>query len=294
MVLHTVYTYTASTSGGGTQDTVASSGYYPTGENEVQMRNNALPRWIGFDSSISAVSEGTTTVENYVEVDMNTWTGAQSVYFHHNCMFNTVKDGTQTKPIIWFPNGPMLDRDADWTIKVASDNASVCCTALYLSYGNPIPAQGTRLVSRIPTPADGGVGVAFSGSMTISDLDPRMNYRLAGMYATMENQTACAVKVTSPMNNTEVIGILPGTLDTTDECHHRAVWFPHDSIVVNGTETVQIEASVAAAAKMPCIIYFEEMGAGPVPSSVSVAPTLRPPTGRAGGFGRFLSGLSGR
>jgi len=195
---------------------------------------------------------------------MNTWYSSQKLRDAFHNAIGPAKGSTMSRDPTYFPTPIALDRDADWDIDIASNEANaIAALILSLTYGDPIPIGPGRIVSRIPTPADGGVAPAFSGSMTISDLDPRIVYRVHGVYGIPEDQVPVAVKVTSPSNMTSVKALIGGRLDTTDEHFLRPKIFEKDSILVLGSETVAVDAALAVAGKIPCIVYFQEYGATP-------------------------------
>jgi len=268
MVMHTTFAgLKLGTSGGTTYDVVGSSGFFPTGDSEVQVRGGGLPKLIGYDNLSSEIIQiGAAEDYDHFRIGLNTWPTAD--YIHSHVMKSTngaaakfgnfIGDG-QPK---WIPAIP-LDQDADWDIRVNSTTASMTnIVALYLSYGAPIPAGGGQLVSRkCALAADDGAYPAYGTATTISDLDPRFNYRIAGMgLGNVEDHDAIGMFVQSPSNNTTVGALTGSWTATTFHPNSIPVWFPHDSIVVSGVETLTVGCFSDAAQKPTVYVYFEKVG----------------------------------
>jgi hypothetical protein len=305
MVLHTTFAgLKLASSGGTTYDTVSSTGFFPSGDAEIQMRGGGLPRLIGIDNMSSEIVQiGATTDYDHFNIRLNTWTNAD--YYHRHVMKTTngaaakygnfVGDGQPH----WFP-GIQLDQDADWDVRVNSTTASmsVVC-ALYLSYGGMLPYKGGQIVSRsVALASDDGAYPGFGTAATITDLDPRVTYRVAGIQlANVEDHDHIGVAVTSPSNNTYVGAVTGAWTATTFHVNSIPVWFPHDSILISGTETVSLYSFSDVAQKPTFTVFFEKYGSsGTAQASpmASFGTGLGAPAVTGGGasflnLGRFLT-----
>ena len=278
MVGHTVFAGTpGSSTGSGTEDTIASTGFYPTGESSTQKRGNTTPNWIGWDTLTTEIAQiGAVSLKDYARISKNTDEQAQILKMAFNKRWDTAsKFGNfigNGQPL-WFHDVP-LEESADWDARGATTTASKAIMhALYQSYGQKYPYRGGRMISRVVTfTSDDGVYPAFSSGPSITDLDPRLQYRIAGLQlAGVEDQLHLAAIVGSPSNNT-VIGALLGSLtSTTFHANTRPVWFNKDSILVSGVESVVVQSSSVAAQKPSIIVIFEEYGkAGDLPAGTKI------------------------
>jgi len=295
MVLHTVIAGTTSPTGSGTEDTLASTAFYPTGDNEVQERSKSLPTWIGFDSLTTEIVQiGAATIKDYFRIGMNTWPTARYIKMNFLKRFDTAaKYGNMIQPGIWFPNPIPLDRDADWDIRVATTTANIDAhVLLHLSYGTKYPYKGGHLVTRaLDFAADDAVAPNVGGAETVTDLDPRIQYRVAGIQLmNVEDQNHILTRVTSASNNTSIAAFGGSVTSTTYHPNTITQWFPHDSILVSGVETVTVDSGSIAAQKPSVAIIFEEYGGvGSVGGGAGGAGAISP----GGGFGNLIGGLIG-
>ncbi len=304
MVLHTTFSgLKLGTTGGTTYDTVSSTGFFPTGDSEIQTRGGGLPTLIGYDNLSSEIIQiGATTDYDHFKIGCNTW--PQADYIHSHVLKST--NGAAAKygnfcgngQPIWMQKGIPMDQDADWDIRVNSTTASMTnVVALYLSYGNRIPMTGGQLVSRqVVLASDDGAYPAYGTAATISDLDPRFNYRVAGMQlGNVEDHDAIGMFLQSPSNNT-TIGALTGSwTSTTFHPNSIPVWFPHDSIIVSGVETLTVGSFSDVAQKTSMYVYFEKITGAPRASKAALPPGGTQGLQRGGGgISGMLRSLGGR
>lgn len=301
MVLHTVSAITASGTGGGTADTCASTGFSPSGDNEVQVRGGNLPKWVGIDSaSWDLVQIGATSAKDWIQVYLNTDTQAQYWLSHYrkHTMGAAAKFGNMIDPgILWFPSAVELPQDADWTVKTAQTTASKnAAVFLYLSYGAPIKSRGGRIISRkvVFTSDDGAGPTSWTAGPNITDLDPRLTYRVAGIQGlNVEDNDHIGFRVTSASNNTYAGALSPSWTATTFHLDTQITWFDYDSILVSGVESVIVESLSVAAQKPTCAVFFEEYGtSGQFQTAANTQRAMTPTSGaslggvaRTGGFG---------
>ena len=297
MTMHTTFAgLNLATSGGTTWDDVATTGFYPTGDNEIQVRGGGTPKLIGLHSCTGEITQiGATTDYDRFKLQLNTWPAAHYMQWHPHIEFQTAaKFGGCYSPIDWYLPGIPLEQDADWTLQVNSTTASMTMVAaLYLSYGTAHPYRGGQIIGRMNDfGTDAGVFPAFAGAETISDFDPRMTYRLAGIQlGNIEDQNSVAVTVTSSSNSTSVGALIPSATATTLHPDTTIKWFPHDSILVSGNETVTINASSQAAEKPTVYTFWEVYGGnaggtgGAIGAARSVGPSLTPTRVGGQGFG---------
>ncbi len=291
MVLHSVLAVsTLGTTGSGTEDTLAAAGFSPSGDNEVQDRGAGygMPSLVGLDAFTGEIAKiGATTLKDYFKLGNNTWTQAQylkMMFFKHfdtAAKFgNWVGDGQP----LWFGKPIPMAQDSDWDIKVASTTASMTAAImLYQRYGAPLPYRGGQLISRLVTFTSDDA-TTFKAGPAITDLDPRVVYRVAGLQlAGVEDQNHLAVRVTSASNKTYVGALLGSATATTFHPNTKTVWFPHDSILVKGVESLVVESQSQVAQKPNVIVVLEEYGG----SGVSA------PSGGGAGAGAGIGDIIG-
>ena len=308
MVLHTTFTgLKLGTTGGTTYDTVSSTGYFPTGDSEIQARGGGLPRLIGYDNLSSEIIQiGAVTDYDHFKIGCNTWPQADYIYSHVMKSTNgaAAKFGSfcGTGQPVWMNPGIPMDQDADWDVRVNTTTASMTnICALYLSYGAQIKPQGGQLVSRqVVLASDDGAYPGYGTAATISDLDPRYNYRVAGMQlGNVEDHDAIGMFLQSPSNNTTVGALTGSWTATTFHPNSIPVWFPEDSIVVSGVETLTVGSFSDIAQKTSLYVYFEKLGGRGGSVKAATTPTrgtggIMKGGGGMGGMGGLLRGLAGR
>lgn len=300
MVLHTTFAgLKLASTGGTTYDTVTSTGYYPTGDSEIQVRGGGLPRLIGVDSYSGEETQiGATTNYDFVRIGCNTWPTADYITMHPFKQPNTeAKFGwsrAQGGQPLWMLPGRQMDQDADWEVRVNTTTASMSIlAAMYLSYGTMYPYRGGDIVSRqVEFASDDGVYPATGTDATITDLDPRFIYRVHGIQLNnVEDKEHLCASVTSSSNTTRVGALLGSVTATTFHPNDCPVWFPHDSILISGVETVIISSSGSEAQKPNLTIFFEKYG-GTSGAGIGGATAAVPRTTGTGGIGGFnLGGL---
>lgn len=299
MVLHSVLAHSnLGTTGSGTEDTPAAAGFSPTGDNEAQDRGAGFgkPSFVGFDAFTSEIVKiGATSLKDYFKIGNNCWTQAQYIKMMFLKHFDTAaKYGNMlgTGQPIWFEKPIPLAEDSDWDIKVASTTASMTAALmLYLRYGATLPYKGGQLISRLVTfTADDAT--SFKAGPAITDLDPRVNYRVAGLQlAGVEDQNHLAVRVTSASNKTYVGALLGSVTATTFHPNSMPVWFPYDSILIKGVESLIVESQSQVAQKPNVIVILEEYGGSGVGSAEGM-----PGASAAGGgdlLGTIMDAFSG-
>ena len=307
MVLHTTFAgLNVSTTGGTTYDAVGAANFFPTGDIEIQTRGGTLPQLIGFDAMMGDTTPIGAGSVNYDFFDFrcNTWPSADYVHFRpmkgaYSAAAKSLYGCGDGQPI-WNLPGVQMDHDADWDVRVNSTTASMTVVgALYLSYGQRYPYKGGQLVTRTIDFAGGTDGAypAEGTKDTVTDLDPRYIYRVAGVQVSnVENQKHIGIYITSSSNNT-TIGTLHGSVtDTTYHAMMLPVWLPHDSILIAGNETVAVGSFSEVAQNPTAEIFFEKYGkVGEAIGSKAPRVTGVPKTGAfgKGGIGSILQGLRG-
>ena len=291
MVQHFVVASTT-TSTAVTEDTAAATAFSPAGESEIQERGGGIPRLIGhigITNDVATVS----AVGNYpyYRIECNTWPSAR--YIRRPWMVCANATGTPDQAggnwvqPDWLGAGIPMDRDADWTVKTLVTTANAAwAVGLYLSYGNRIPSTGVISTWRMVNATVAVTANVWSTIGTISDLDPRATYRIGCM--AMSGDLSClAARVTSPSNNTFVgcmtNNIIAGVVQPTPAMQY----FPLDSIIVTGVETIDVQALADGAARPTVWIGFEEIATSGSGSQLTVA---KPGSG-PGGLGALAGGL---
>lgn len=286
-VLHFTTAITAAPTGSGTEDTLASTAFTPTGDNEIQERSQVgagMPLFIGLDAvSLDAAAAGASAaINNRVRVSLNTWPQSRILHMGYR-QFGKATGATSGVAEVqaasqpwWFRNGRgdytglPTDRDADWDVRVRTTTATVdVAVGLYLSYGKANRPAGGFITSRVLTGSGDQTADAWSSLGTITDLDPRFNYRLHALEGSVEDQPLIGLRVTSPSNSTYAGALFnqPGAAESMN----RFVEFPSDSILVKGVETVSVEAYVGAATRAAAIVYLEELSTGTLSEAGSMA-----------------------
>lgn len=278
MVLHSVMYWQSDTTGGGTEKQVTNaSDWDPAGEYEVQERNG-LPTFIGWDSfSLDKARVAAATTNDYHKLTMNTWEKADIMYQFPRAGFNSGSDPTTSDACVydmgvqWFAaegmNPVPLARDADFEVYTAATTANaVQAGVLYQSYGGAVRPSGGKIIGRLLDGVEAGAAPAFGAATTITDLDPRVRYRLHGITALSfeENDKSYgAVKITVPTMNTQVVMLAPALGSTENYPCRQHVLLPYDSVYIDGVETVSVSTAASAASKIGMIVLFQEVsGAG--------------------------------
>lgn len=293
MTLHSVLASSVlGTTGSGTEDTLAAAGFSPTGDNEAQDRGAGYgkPSLVGIDSFTSEIVKiGATTLKDFFKIGNNCWTQAQYIkamfmkHFDTAAKFGHMYGDGQP---LWLGKPIPLAEDSDWDVKVASTTASMTAAVmLYERYGSPLPYRGGQLISRLVAfTADDAT--TFKAGPSITDLDPRVTYRVAGLQlAGVEDKNHLAARVTSASNKTYVGALLGSATATTFHPNTQPVWFPHDSILVRGVESVVVE-SLSQAGQLPQIIVFLEEYGG-------VGVSQPAPSGGGDALSDLLGGMFG-
>lgn len=299
MVLHTTFAgLNLGTTGGTTYDSVGSVNFFPSGDSEVQVRGGQLPRLIGWDNlsgDIVQIGAGSADYD-FFRFGLNTWAAAD--YYQAHVMKTTngaaakfgnfVGDGQP----IWNLPGAQLDQDADWDVRVNTTTASMTnMCALYLSYGpNVYPYKGGQIISRQVDFSGGADGAypAYGTMDTITDLDPRIVYRLAGMQlGNVEDKEHIGMFVQSASNNTTVGALMGSWKATTYHPNSIPIWFPHDSIIFSGVETVSVGSFSEVAQNPTGYIFFEKYG------TTGAAGTVGTLAGTNNRIGTGVAGITG-
>lgn len=304
MPLHTVIWSTTTSTGAGTEDTLATTTASPSGEAEVQERSKlgGLPRLIGYHGITNDVAlAATATGGSYFKIMMNTWETAR--YIKRPWMAGAMADVTSgallpQKPV-WGDLGA-LDRDADFDVRVMTTTGNAAlAVAVYESYGTPIPWEGPSTVWRLVSAASDNTANVWSTLGTISDLDPRYTYRVNEIIPCNEDKSLLAVRLSSPSNSTYVGALSNQIVAGAGNCLPWSIDFPVDSISVSGVETVTLEClSDAAGEKVSAYVGFRPIGmtSGAVTASGGGLGGVMPGGASfgAGGAGSMISSLFGQ
>jgi hypothetical protein len=309
-MLHFVTAHSTALTGAGTEDTFAGSAFSPTGEGEVQERakEGGLPFLIG----ISAVLGDVATVSSatggpYYRVEMNTWEQARYIKRPWNAWANAnaggapVISGTDQEPIMWFDRPIALDRDADFTVKtMATSNLAAGTVALFESYGPRIPWAGQADTWRMVTGGEITSVNTWATLGSISDLDPRLTYRLSTLIGVAEDQPLHGIRLRGPSNSTYA-GCLCNQLNATSA--QPVPWkvdLTVDSIYIYGVDTVAIEALVDGAQKPSVYVGLTTLGGTMTGKTTTSTGPAGSGTGRllpSGGGGtlqKIIGSLAGR
>lgn len=298
MTLHMVSAHTTAATGAGTEDTFAAAGFAPTGESEVQVRSQigGLPRLIGYSFINGDVATAWSVTSGvYGRIGMNTWTQAQ--YIKHPPNVHGVAtggpdgSGGACMPICWLSGGGIaLDEDADWDCRLMTTTANThFTTLLFLRYGAAIPWNGWPTTWRLVSAGTDVTANTWSSIGTITDLDPRLSYRVNCICGTTEDQPLVAIRVTSPGNSTYAGAPCNQIVAAAANPPTWIVPLTEDSIIVSGVETVSVQGLCDAATKPSAYIGFQPTGAS---SATAAAGGVSAAMGGGGGA-LSLGGLIG-
>lgn len=292
MVLHTTIISNTAGTGAGTEDTYASTAFYPAGDNEIQARGGGLPLLIGH-SGVIADPAGlvTDTGGNYYKIMCNTWETARYIKapWKHWAVATgaaQVQDVGSGDPVDWIIPGIPLEQDADWDVRYMTTSANVgSAVALYMSYGTPIPWNGGSDTWRMKTAGAALTANTWGNIGTITDLDPRFTYRINEIrgVAGITAKSLMAVRISSSSNNTYVGAVCNQCAEATAG-KYGPPWnikLLHDSILVSGVESVVIEGLSDGADVPSCYVGFRRVG---TTAGGLSAPTPTMGTGGVGGF----------
>ena len=299
-MLHTVIASQTTSTGAGTEDTMASSAFSPSGENEIQERSQigGLPTLIGYHAVTNdAAMAGTATGGCYFRIGCNTWETAR--YIKRPFMCGMVATGGPDGASA--PSGPVwgtidkMDRDADWDFRGMTTTGNAAFSiAIYLSYGSVIPFAGESDTWRLVSAATDLTASVWGTIGNINDLDPRFKYRVNELIMVCEDKSCLACRVTSPSNNTYVGGLSNQIVEGAGNTNPWSIRFPIDSIIVSGVETIQVEGLVDTASKPSVYVGLKRIGAASAVSSPTIGGGGVSGLGASsslGGIGGLLSGL---
>jgi len=299
MTLHMVSAHITTATGAGTEDTLTSTAFSPTGEIEVQGRTQlGAPKLIGYTFQDGDVAGAQTTTGGlYGRLGLNTWPTA--MYIKHPPNLYGVAtggvDGTAgASPINWIQPGIDLDADADWDLRLMTTTANTWWTTLlFLQYGAAIPWNGWPTTWRLVSASADVTANTWSSIGSITDLDPRLSYRVNVIAGETEDQPLSAIRVTSASNSTYAGGPTNQIIASANNQTPWLVTLPYDSIIVSGVETVVVQGLADAATKPSAFIGFQPIGQASAQGPKTAGAVAAATPGLSFGGGRSVAPANG-